>query len=60
MAPFSVSRRSVEATLLVSFAILAVGFAGFFEGIMSNNETLETNGTTVDTGRLAESAAASE
>ena len=32
------SRRSLEAGILVSFAILAVGFAGFFE----RNETVDS------------------
>jgi hypothetical protein len=42
----------MKTTLLVSFAILAVGFAGFFDG--KSNATLET---ATGNGSLAESAA---
>lgn len=40
---FSMSRRAVEAILLVSFAVLTVGFAGFLEQTAagSSNETTE-------------------
>jgi len=39
MAFSLVSRRTVEATLLVSFAVLAVGFAGLME--QQTNETYQ-------------------
>lgn len=49
---FLIRSRSVKTTLLVVFAILAVGFAGFFQG--KSNATLEPG---IGNGSFVESAA---
>jgi hypothetical protein len=56
MTLFLCSSRSVKTTLLVVFAILAVGIAGFLDGRKSN-ATFDTTGNG-NGSNLVESAAA--